>query len=125
MALGHAYAYSAAKKAGVPQVLLDVYEWAAIPDDPALVFRAQPGGTTRAAVPDIKKHLEELNVKNAGRTSIISDADWLAQVQRMPKYTGNAQSGIPGVTTGTEGAHPRDEMSMFCAKKSFFREPRS
>ena len=114
IALGHACAYSAAKKAGVPQVLLDVYECAAIRDDPAWfsenvglsreMQRAREGAALRAAAPDIEKHLEELNVKYAVRASIISDADWLAQVQRMPKYTGNAQSGIPGVTLGKGGA---------------------
>ncbi len=34
-ALGHAFAYSAAKKANVPQPILDVYECAVIRQDPA------------------------------------------------------------------------------------------
>lgn len=114
IALGHACAYSAAKKAGVPQVLLDLYECAAIRDDPAWFSenvglsrekqRAREGAALRGAAPDIEKHLEELNVKYAVRASIISEADWLAQVQRMPSYTGNAQSGIPGFTPGKNGA---------------------
>ena len=28
---------------------------------------------------------------------------WFGQVQRMPKYQGNAQSGIPGIVAGTDG----------------------
>jgi len=114
VALGHACAYSAAKRAGVPQVLLNLYECAAIRDDPVWFSenvglnreaqRAKEGAVLREAAPDIEKHLESLDVKYAVRASIISDSNWLAQVQRMPKYTGNAQSGIPGVTPGTDGA---------------------
>ncbi|KAI0263647.1 acyl-CoA oxidase [Gloeopeniophorella convolvens] len=114
LALGHASAYAAARRAGVPQVLLDIYECAAIRDDPAWFSenaglsreaqRAKEGAALREASPDIEKHLEDLNVGYAVRASIVSDEAWLAQVQRMPKYTGNAQSGIPGVTPGTDGA---------------------
>ncbi|KAI0270443.1 hypothetical protein BC834DRAFT_922464 [Gloeopeniophorella convolvens] len=114
LALGHACAYSAAKKAGIPQVLLDIYECAAIRGDPAWFSenaglnreaqRAKEGAALREASPDIEKHLEDLNVKYAVRASIVSDSAWLGQVARMPKYKGNAQSGIPGVTPGTDGA---------------------
>jgi acyl-CoA oxidase len=114
IALGHASAYSAAQKAGVPQVLLDIYECAAIRDDPVWFSekagitrdaqREREGVALRKAVPDIEKHLEDLDIKHAVRSSIISDQDWLAQVQRMPKFTGNAQSGIPGVHPSLDGA---------------------
>ena len=29
---------------------------------------------------------------------------WFGQVQRMPKYRGNAQNGIPGIVAGTDGS---------------------
>ncbi|KAI9434571.1 acyl-CoA oxidase [Lactarius indigo] len=113
-ALGHACAYSAARRAGVPQVLLDLYECAAIRGDPTWFSesvgltradqRAKEGAALRAAAPDIEKHLEELKVGYAVRASIVSDAAWLGQVERMPKFKGNAQSGIPGVTPGKDGA---------------------
>ncbi len=113
-ALGHASAYSAARRAGVPQVLLDLYECAAIRGDPTWFSenvgltraeqRAKEGVALRAAAPDIERHLEDLNVGYAVRASIVSDAAWLGQVERMPKYKGNAQSGIPGVTPGKDGA---------------------
>ncbi|KAH8999690.1 hypothetical protein EDB86DRAFT_3075757 [Lactarius hatsudake] len=114
IALGHACAYSAAQRAGVPQVLLDLYECAAIRGDPTWFSenvgltraeqRTKEGTALRAAAPDIEKHLEDLNVGYAVRASIVSDAAWLGQVERMPKYKGNAQSGIPGVTPGKDGA---------------------
>lgn len=114
VAFGHACAYSAARRAGVPQVLLDLYECAAIRGDPAWFSenvgltreeqRAKEGAALRAAAPDIEKHLEDLNVAYAVRASIVSDVAWLGQVERMPKYKGNAQSGIPGVTPGKDGA---------------------
>jgi acyl-CoA oxidase len=114
IALGHASAYSAAQKAGVPQVLLDIYECVAIRDDPVWFSekagisrdaqREREGVALRKAAPDIEKHLEDLDIKHAVRSSIISDQDWLAQVQRMPKFTGNAQSGIPGVHPALDGA---------------------
>jgi acyl-CoA oxidase len=114
VALGHASAYTAAQKAGVPKVLLDLYECAAIRDDPSWFSenaginreaqRVREGVALRQAAPDIEKHLEDLNIKHAVRSSIISDSNWLAQVQRMPKYIGNAQSGIPGVIPAKDGS---------------------
>ena len=38
------------------------------------------------------------------RASIVDDAAWLGQVERMPKYKGNAQSSIPGVMPSNDGA---------------------
>jgi acyl-CoA oxidase len=114
VALGHASAYSAAKNAGIPKVLLDLYECAAIRDDPSWFSenaginreaqRVREGIALRQAAPDIEKHLEDLNIKHAVRSSIITDSNWLAQVQRMPKYIGNAQSGIPGVISAKDGS---------------------
>jgi len=114
VAQGHACAYSAARRAGVSQVLLDLYECAAIRCDQAWFSenagisraeqRAREGKALRAAAPDIEKHLEDLDVGYAVRASIVSDSTWLGQVQRMPKYKGNAQSGIAGVIAGTDGA---------------------
>ncbi|KAH9023645.1 hypothetical protein EDB84DRAFT_1564663 [Lactarius hengduanensis] len=95
-------------------VLLDLYECAAIRGDPTWFSenvgrtraeqRAKEGAALRAATPDIEKHLEDLNVGYAVRASIFSDAAWLDQVEWIPRYKGNAQSGIPGVTPGKDGA---------------------
>ena len=73
VALGHACAYSAAKRAGISQTLLALYECAAIRDDPAWFSenvglsreaqRAKEGAVLREAAPDIEKYLEDLNVK--------------------------------------------------------------
>jgi acyl-CoA oxidase len=114
VALGHACAYSAARRAKLPQALLDLYECAAIRDDPAWFSenaginreaqRAKEGIVLREAAPNIKKYLEDLDVKYAVRASISSEANWLGQVQHMQKYIGNAQSGIPGVTPSFGGA---------------------
>ena len=113
VAHGHACAYSAARRAGVSQVLLDLYECAAIRCDPSWFSenagisradqRTREGAALRAAAPDIEKYLEDLNIGYAVRASIVSDAAWLGQVERMPKYKGNAQSGFPGVIAGTDG----------------------
>lgn len=114
MAHGHACAYSAARRAGVSQVLLDLYECAAIRGDPCWFSenagitraeqRAREGAALRAAVPDVEQYLEDLDVGYAVRASIVSDAAWLGQVERMPKYKGNAQSGISGIIPGNDSA---------------------
>ncbi len=114
VALGHACAYSAARRAGVPQVLLDLYECAAVRADPAWFSenvalrredqRARETAALCAAVQDVERLLGDLNVAHAVRASIVSDVAWAGQVERMPKYRGNAQSAIPGVTVGSEGA---------------------
>jgi acyl-CoA oxidase len=114
VAHGHACAYSAARRAGVSQVLLDLYECAAIRSDPAWFSenvgitraeqRVREGAALRAAAPDIERYLEDLDVGYAVRASIVSDAAWLGQVERMPKYKGNAQSGIPGLIPDNDGA---------------------
>jgi acyl-CoA oxidase len=114
VAQGHACAYSAARRAGVSQVLLDLYECAAIRCDSAWFSesagisradqRTREGAALRAAAPDIERLLEDLDVGYAVRASIVSDAAWLGQMERMPKYKGNAQSGIPVVIPGNDGA---------------------
>ena len=55
-------------------------------------------------VPDIEKYLADLNVGYTIPASIVSNSVWLGQVQCMPKYRDNAQSGIPGVIIDTYGA---------------------
>ncbi|KAH8980455.1 hypothetical protein EDB86DRAFT_3087895 [Lactarius hatsudake] len=93
VALSHASAYSTAEKAIIPQALLDLYECSAT--SPAV---ALPCALPRVA-PDIEKHFVDLNIKHAVR----SDSNWLAQVQYIPEFTGNAQSGIPGVAPSNDG----------------------
>ena len=70
---------------------------------PFLILRERRGMLLCFA-PDIEKYLADLNVGYTMPASIVSDSAWLGQVQCMPKYRDNAQSGIPGVITDTDGA---------------------
>ena len=74
------------------------------PRTPAIRARTSARGRAPRSMPDIERYLEDLDVGYAMRASIVSDAVWLGQVERMPKYKGNAQSGIPGVMPGNDGA---------------------
>ncbi|KAF8267911.1 acyl-CoA oxidase [Lactarius quietus] len=113
IAQGHLCAYSTARRAGVSQVLLDLYECTAIHCNQAWFSentgiscteqRAREGAALHAAAPDIEKHLEDLDVGYAMHALIVSDSAWLSQVQCMLKYKGNVQTGIPGVLPGTDG----------------------
>ena len=71
------------------------------PRTPAIRARTSARGRAPRSAPDIERYLD---VGYAMRASIVSDAAWPGQVERMPKYKGNAQSGIPGVMPGNDGA---------------------
>ncbi|KAI9456833.1 acyl-CoA oxidase [Lactarius psammicola] len=91
VALGHTCTHSAAKKFGIPQVLPDLYECAAIRDNPCwfaenaginrAAQRARKGVALRQAAPGVEKHLMDLNIKHAAHSSIITDSTG------SPKYS--------------------------------------
>ena len=102
-----------ARLAGVSRVLLDLYESAGIRC--GLPRFSENVGITRK-----KQHEREGATLCAARrtsrstlwaltwsTPVCVDHQhlvWFGQVQRMPKYRGNAQNGIPGIVAGTDGA---------------------
>ena len=102
-----------ARLTGVSRVLLDLYESAGIRCGPSRF--SENVGITRK-----KQHEREGATLCAARrtsrstlwtltwsTPVCVDHQhlaWFGQVQRMPKYQGNAQSGIPGIVAGTDGS---------------------
>ncbi|TCD62137.1 hypothetical protein EIP91_007289 [Steccherinum ochraceum] len=85
-ALGHALAYSAAKDAGLPQPLLDLFEVAVIKLDSG--WFAEHAGLTEArrvmmedkaanaALPHLKQYVDDLNIRQWVASPLISDRKW-------------------------------------------------
>ncbi|KAJ3569826.1 hypothetical protein NP233_g4801 [Leucocoprinus birnbaumii] len=99
-AMGHAFAYSAALKAGLPQYVLDVYECSVIRQDPA--WYSECGGVNRlsqrlredAAITSMLPHLSailsDMNIEQYVNAPIVTDAQWKAYLSQLPVHTGNA-----------------------------------
>lgn len=100
-AMGHALAYSAAMKARLPQDVLDIYECAAIRQDPA--WYLDKGGISRidqriredravtSMLPRLPDYLAGLHIDNYISAPIVSDASWKAYLAELPVFTGNAE----------------------------------
>ena len=103
-AMGHAMAYSAALRGGLPKPILDVYECAVVRCDPA--WYAEQGGLTRyqqrvreddavtRAVPHLATYLDDLNIEAYVSAPIVSDAAWKAYFGAMSVFRGSAQPGL-------------------------------
>ncbi|PPQ88194.1 hypothetical protein CVT25_005159 [Psilocybe cyanescens] len=103
-AIGHALAYSAAVKSGLPKPILDVYESAIIRQDPA--WYSEQGSLTRmeqrvredAAISSFMVHLDDfldqLDVENYVSAPIVSDHAWKSYLEGLTTYSGNA---VPSV----------------------------
>jgi len=99
-AIGHALAYSAAVKAGLPKPILDVYESAIIRQDPA--WYSEQAGITRmeqrlredSAITSFMVHLDEyldqLGIENYVSAPIVSDESWKDYLETLPVFSGNA-----------------------------------
>jgi acyl-CoA oxidase len=97
-ALGHALAYSAAKRANLPQPILDVYECSVIKQDPAwysehgLSKREQLCREDKAvssAMPHLATYIRALNVEKYVQAPIVSDAAWRTYLSALPVHSGN------------------------------------
>lgn len=100
-AIGHAFAYSEAKKANLPLPILEMYECVAMRHDPAWYAEA---GLSRAEqrmkddravtmmLPNIQTYLTALNVAEFITAPIISDTAWKEYVAGLPTHTGRAVS---------------------------------
>ncbi|KAK0454282.1 acyl-CoA oxidase [Armillaria borealis] len=100
-ALGHAFAYSAAKKANVPQPILDVYECAVIRQDPAwysevgvprVQQRMREDRAVSSMLPHLRAYISGMNMAEFATAPIVSNETWQAYVYELPVYTGNAQA---------------------------------
>ncbi|KAG1725878.1 acyl-CoA oxidase [Suillus paluster] len=99
-AMGHALAYSAGLKSGLPKPILDVYECAVIRRDPA--WYSENAGLTRilqriredeavtSTLPDLDTYLNDLAIENYVSAPIVSDEAWKEYYEAMPVFTGNA-----------------------------------
>ncbi|KAH7915579.1 acyl-CoA oxidase [Hygrophoropsis aurantiaca] len=106
-AMGHALAYSAALKSGLPKPLLDIYECAVIRRDPA--WYSEQAGLTRirqrmreddavsSMIPHLDAYLDALHIENYVSAPIVSDEAWKEYHASMPVYTGNAIASIDQV----------------------------
>jgi hypothetical protein len=99
-AMGHAFAYSAALKAGTPQYVLDVYEVSAIRLDSAwysecaginrLTQRLREDAAISSMLPHVSTLLTELNIERYVTAPIVTDAQWKAYLSQLPVHSGNA-----------------------------------
>ncbi|KAK0212238.1 acyl-CoA oxidase [Desarmillaria ectypa] len=99
-ALGHAFAYSAAKKAKLPQPILDVYECAVIRQDPAwyseagvsrVQQRMREDRALSSMLPHLKAYISGLNMAEFATAPIVSNETWQAYAYELPVYSGNAK----------------------------------
>ncbi|KAG2125666.1 acyl-CoA oxidase [Suillus clintonianus] len=98
--MGHALAYSAGLKSGLPKPILDVYECAVIRRDPA--WYSENAGLTRilqriredeaiiSMLPHLDTYLNNLAIEDYVPVPIISDEAWKEYYGVMPVFTGNA-----------------------------------
>ncbi|KAF9240048.1 acyl-CoA oxidase [Melanogaster broomeanus] len=99
-AIGHAMAYSAGLRSGLPRPILDIYECAVIRRDPA--WYSENAGLTRidqriredeavtSVIPNLETYLDDLNIEEYVSAPIVSDEAWKAYYGAMPVFTGNA-----------------------------------
>ncbi|KAH9921831.1 hypothetical protein B0H21DRAFT_177663 [Amylocystis lapponica] len=99
VALGHAYAYAAARDAGLPQPLLDLFECAVMKLDAA--WYAEHAGigedarmmredaAVRAALPHIREYADALDVRRWVTAPIVSDKAWEAWVKQLRSHRGD------------------------------------
>ncbi|KAF9023324.1 acyl-CoA dehydrogenase NM domain-like protein, partial [Hymenopellis radicata] len=102
-AIGHAFAYSHAKKAKLSQAILDVYECAVMRQDAAWYSemgiaraeqRLREDRAVEAMLPDVEVLLEELNVAEVVMAPIVSSEAWKAYVAQLPTYVAVDGTGI-------------------------------
>ena len=103
-AMGHAMAYSAAVRGGLPKPILDVYECAVVRCDPA--WYVEQGGLTRfkqrvceddavtRAMPHLATYLDHLDIEAYVSAPIVSDAAWKAYLGAMSVFRGSAQPSL-------------------------------
>jgi hypothetical protein len=101
-AIGHAFAYSAAKKSRLPQPILDMYECTVMRLDPAwyseeadisrMDQRRREDRAISSMLPDMTAYLSNLKIAEFVTAPIVSDEAWKSYVNGLPAFTGNAQS---------------------------------
>lgn len=99
-AMGHAFAYSAGLKAGLPQYVLDLYESAVVREDPAwysecaginrLTQRFREDAAASSMLPHLPALLSGLNIAHYVTAPIVSDAQWKDYLAQLPVHSGNA-----------------------------------
>lgn len=103
-AIGHAMAYSAAKAAGLPQTILDVYECAVIRLDSAwycenglsrMNQRLREDSAVSTAMPHLSSYLDDLGIEDYVSAPILSDSAWKEYLAILPAFTGHAASRLP------------------------------
>ncbi|KAH7890445.1 acyl-CoA oxidase [Phlebopus sp. FC_14] len=99
-AMGHALAYSAGLRSGLPRPILDVYECSVIRRDPA--WYSENAGLTRSiqriredeavtsALSHLDTYLNDLGVAEYVSAPIVSDEAWKSYYEALPVFTGNA-----------------------------------
>lgn len=99
-AIGHAMAYSAGLRAGVPQCVLDVYEADIIRRDPAwysenaglsqMDQRRREDAAVTKMMEGLPGYLDGLGIERYVQAPIVSDRAWKAYLEELTAYEGNA-----------------------------------
>lgn len=98
--IGHALAYSAAMKAGLPKPILDVYEAAVIRQDSAwyseevrisrMDQRIREDAAVSSFMPHLDTFLTQLDIVNYVSAPIVTDKAWKDYLANLTVYTGRA-----------------------------------
>lgn len=98
--MGHALAYSAGLRAGLPQPVLDVYESSVIRQDsawysevaelPRIHQRINEDKAISSMLPHLETYLDRLDISPYVNAPIVSDANWKSYLQELPVYSGRA-----------------------------------
>ena len=105
-ALGHALAYDAARAAGVPAPLLELFECYVVQLDPTWysehagisgdAFRRKEDAAAQAALPQLKEYVDQMDVRRWVTAPILSDAAWSRWHAALPIHSGfNRQFSVP------------------------------
>ncbi|KIK96164.1 hypothetical protein PAXRUDRAFT_32549 [Paxillus rubicundulus Ve08.2h10] len=99
-AMGHAMAYSAGLRSGLPRPILDIYECAVIRRDPAwysenagltrIIQRVREDKAVTSVIPHLDTYLDDLHIEEYVSAPIVSDGAWKEYYSAMPVFTGNA-----------------------------------
>lgn len=131
LAIGHASAYAAARAAGVPRPLLDLYECGVMrgysawfseeAGVPHKMQRQREVDALRAAVPDLEVYVERFGVGGAVRAAIVDDRTWKGCIGQMEAFRPAADASLIEFAAEEVQVVPQGQGQASSADNGFFR----
>ncbi|TFY67211.1 hypothetical protein EVJ58_g1760 [Rhodofomes roseus] len=120
LALGCAYAYGCARDAGVPEPMLELFECAAIKQDPSWysehgglpesVFMLKEDHAVHSALPHIREYVDSFGVEASITAPIVSSETWESWVEGLQTYDRIQEE--TNVSTGTAARNSEHSPSL-------------